>query len=385
MSSKNYILFFLSVIFCLTAVAGPGTYYNSIDTNETCATFKSSLYRLISSNTNFLSYGSVDNNYNRSDLKPAESGGGFVIVDRYSSENPSGLDSCNYRYPTGFCGSGPNPTTQCDCYQKEHVFPSSWFGGTSMYLYYTDMHFIWPADGWTNFKKGNIPLGYVNSPNYTSYNGAKVGTSNSSLNYGYNTSLVFEPNDAFKGDFARAYLFFITKYQDSLPSLIGRSTSGYVLDGNKYPGFDSWILKLCVKWHKIDPPSDFERNRNDSVFAIQNNRNPYIDYPNWVEKVFGIDGNSGACVASAIRNNKSIEFSLYPNPVSDDVVHLNTGTPITEDAIIEVTDILGRKLITQKINNSSATDINVSNLVKGIYLLNLFYKDTNNVSTFIKE
>ena len=384
MSSKNYLFFFYSVIFCLTTFAGPGTYYNSTDTNETCATFKSSLFRLLQSNSIILTYSSVDNYYNQTDLKPAESGGGDVIIDKYSSENPNGLDSCTFRYPADFC-LGRSSSTECFCYDKEHVFPKSWFGGVDVYPMYSDLHFIWPADNYVNFRKGNLPIGYVNSPFYTSKNGSKIGTSKTSLNYNYNSSNIFEPIDSFKGDFARAYMYVITRYQDSIVNWIGRSTAGNVLDGNKYPGFDSWILKLCVKWHKLDPPSAIERKRNDAVFTIQGNRNPYIDYPHWVEKVFGVDGNSGACVASAIRNNKSIEFSLYPNPVSDDVVHLNTGTPITEDAIIEVTDILGRKLITQKINNGSSADINVSNLVNGIYFLNLFYKDTNNVSTFIKE
>ena len=384
MKHKNYILFFSLFFFGFKIMAVPGTYYSTIDSTKSCANFKTQLFHLISSNVTLVPYGSVDNNYNHTDYKAAEIGGGFVIVDRYSSEIPAGLDSCNFRYPTGFCGSNA-AAVQCVCYQKEHVFPSSWFGGTSMYYAYTDMHFIWPADAYSNFKKGNVPLGYVNSANYTSYNGTKVGTSNTSLNYGYNSSLVFEPNDAFKGDFARAYLFFVTRYEDSIPSLLGRSTSGNVLDGTKYPAFDPWILKLCVKWSKQDPPSAFEIKRNDSVYGIQGNRNPYIDYPHWVEKAFGIDGIAGSCVPTAIRNNKSTNYSIYPNPVKDGFLYLNIGSEITEEATIEITDILGRKLISQKINSTTQPVIDINSLVKGIYFLNLFYKDANNVSTFLKD
>lgn len=98
---------------------------------------------------------------------------------------------------------------------------------------YSDIHFIWPADSYMNFRKGNTPIGYVKNSSYTSHYGTKVGTSETTLNYSYNSSLVFEPIDSFKGDFARAYLYVITRYEDSIINWVGRSTSANVLDGNK--------------------------------------------------------------------------------------------------------------------------------------------------------
>ncbi len=379
----SIISVFLSVC---TALAGPGNYYNSIDTSKSCSTFKTALAQLITQNYVIIQYGSVDNYYNLTDLKPAESGGGDVVADKYSSENPNGADYCSFRYPDDFC-LGRSSSTECFCYDKEHVFPKSWFGGADVYPMYSDIHFIWPADNYVNFRKGNLTIGYVGSTIiYTSKNSTKIGTSNSSLNYGYNSSNVFEPIDSFKGDFARAYLYVVTRYQDSIVNWIGRSTSGNVLDGNKYPGLDPWILQLCVKWHKLDPPSQFERKRNDAVQAIQGNRNPYIDYPHWVEKVFGINGISSSCVATAVKYNKSsIEFSIYPNPATNGLLNLKTSTILTEDAVIEVTDILGRTLISQKMNALSIPAVDVSNLTNGMYFLNLIYKDSNNVSSFIKE
>ena len=141
-----------------------------------------------------------------------------------------------------------------------------------------------------------------------------------------------------------------------------------------------------MKWHKLDPPSQFERKRNDAVQAIQGNRNPYIDYPHWVEKVFGVNGISSSCVATAVKYNKSsIEFSVYTNPATNGLLNLKTSTMLTEDAVLEVTDILGRILISQKINAMSIPAVDVSNLTNGMYFLNLIYKDSNNVSSFIKE
>ena len=155
----SIISVFLSVC---TAVAGPGTYYNSIDTSKSCSTFKTALAQLITQNYVIIQYGSVDNYYNLTDLKPAESGGGDVVADKYSSENPNGADYCSFRYPADFC-LGRSSSTECFCYDKEHVFPKSWFGGADVYPMYSDIHFIWPADNYVNFRKGNLTIGYVGS------------------------------------------------------------------------------------------------------------------------------------------------------------------------------------------------------------------------------
>jgi endonuclease I len=384
---KNYILITIIIFSSNALYAVPGTYYNSIDTNKTCAALKTALFQLLSSNTTTsIPYSLVDDYFDKTDLKAAKSPQtGSVVSDRYSSDNPYGADYCNYRFPTDFCGNRPSGSTECYCYNKEHVFPKSWFGGENVYPMYSDIHFIWPADSYMNFRKGNTPIGYVKNSSYTSHNGTKVGTSETTLNYSYNSSLVFEPIDSFKGDFARAYLYVITRYEDSIINWVGRSTSANVLDGNKYLGLKPWILQLCVKWSKLDPPSAFEIKRNDSVFAIQGNRNPYIDHSNWVEKVFGINGKAQDCVSTAIHKNNTIDFSIFPNPVKDAVLNIQFTNNQTEESIIEIADILGRIVYTQKINAGTSPIIDVSSLDKGIYFLNLLHKDSNSVSTFIKE
>src|SRR4051812_23757748 len=111
MKRKNFAFFFLCAV-AFTSYAGPGTYYNGIDTNQTCSSFKTILFHLLSSGTTIVPYGSVDNYYDVTDSKPAETGGGEVIDDRYSSDIPNGIDSCNFRYPADFCG-GRSSTVQC--------------------------------------------------------------------------------------------------------------------------------------------------------------------------------------------------------------------------------------------------------------------------------
>jgi len=85
-------------------------------------------------------------------------------------------------------------------------------------------------------------------------------------------------------------------------------------------------------------------------------------------------------------NNAEAEFSLFPNPTNSGSLFVKFKTALREDAVIEVVDILGRKLSAQKISSGSAMQmINVSDFAKGTYLLNVIYKGSNNVSTFIVE
>lgn len=344
---------------------GPGTYYNSIDTTQSCAAFMTILKSRLNSGVSYIDYAQVDNNYNLTDLKASEIGGGQAIVDRYCTENPNGTDYCVFRYSTNFCMTTPPDTSQCVCYNKEHAFPKSWFGST--YPAYSDMHFVWPADNRTNMTKSNFTIGYAKNVYFSSKNGSKVGVSDNAKNFGYTSSNVFEPIDSFKGDFARAYLYVVTRYLDSLNAWKGRSTADYVLAGSAYPGFDPWILQLCVQWHKLDPPSAFEKSRNDAVYSIQGNRNPYVDYPHWVEKVFGVNGNSAGCVPAAVKQYRPADFKLYPNPANG-LVTLIWNDPVKNTATLQVADILGRICREEKLQaGTKDLQLDISALPKGMY------------------
>lgn len=386
--NRRFFLYFLLIFLIspLLVKAGPGNYYN-IDSSKSCAAFKSILASRLALGSVSINYGDVDFYFNRTDSKPAESGGGSVIVDRYSGERPNGLDSCNYRYDVDFCSSGGTASSQCVCYVKEHSFPKSWFGGNVIPMY-SEMHLLLPADNYTNNAKSNFPIGYVKTPSITSYNGTKIGSSDDSLNYGFNATSVFEPIDQFKGDFARIYLYMVTRYESVVASWISNSTANDVMAGNSYPALDPWILKLCVKWHKQDPPDLLERNRNDSVFVIQGNRNPYVDYPHWVEKVFGVDGIDTSCVITAVRtNSNSFTSAVFPNPANDRL-QIQTVLPFpTKEASISVFDYLGRCILSHKINNGTVENntINIASLPRGIYLLQIENDGATSMTKFVKE
>ena len=89
------------------------------------------------------------------------------------------------------------------------------------------------------------------------------------------TSSSYEPRDEVKGDVARILLYMWTKW-DFL-SLVDSYPSTYQMA----------MLTVLLQWHEIDPVDDFERNRNEVIYSYQKNRNPYIDYPEFVELIWG--------------------------------------------------------------------------------------------------
>ena len=171
-----------------------------------------------------------------------------------------------------------------DCYNREHSFPKSWFGGNVMPMY-TDLHHMYPTDGYVNNRRDNFPFGEVSSPTYSSANGfSKLGPC--SVN-GY-TGTVFEPADEYKGDFARTYFYMVTRYEEKLPDWYSNySDSRATLDGKTYPGLKAWQLNMLMEWATADPVSEKEINRNNAVYGIQNNRNPFIDYPGLEQYIWG--------------------------------------------------------------------------------------------------
>ena len=91
---------------------------------------------------------------------------------------------------------------------------------------------------------------------------------------------MFEVIDEYKGDFARTYFYFVTAYESNIP--------GYSFDAfakNTYPSLSKWALGVYLEWSDNDPVSSKEINRNEKVFALQNNRNPFIDYPAAAHKI----------------------------------------------------------------------------------------------------
>ena len=98
----------------------------------------------------------------------------------------------------------------------------------------------------------------------------KVGTGAQNKKY-------WQPSDEWRGDFSRAYMYMATAYQDYKWSGEQALVS---LEQGDYPTLKEWASQLYIKWGKLDPVSQLEVKRNNSVYKIQGNRNPFIDFPN---------------------------------------------------------------------------------------------------------
>lgn len=203
-----------------------------------------------------------------------------TILDIYS-ENPSGSDPYSYTSTSDQCGSYSG---EGSCYNREHSFPRSWFGGSREPMN-SDVNHIFASDGYVNGRRSSYPYGEVGSASYTSQNGSKLGSAANGLGY---SGTVFEPVDEFKGDLARAYFYMATRYEDVIAGWETNSThSDAVLNGSSNQVFETWFLNMLLNWHTNDPVSQMEIDRNDAAHSYQGNRNPFIDHPELVNAIWG--------------------------------------------------------------------------------------------------
>ncbi len=183
---------------------------------------------------------------------------------------------CGFEFGSDQCG---NYKDECDCYNREHSFPKSWFDDASPM--YSDLFHLYPTDGKVNGMRGNHPFGEVDNPDWESASGCKRGP-NSTPGY---SGTVFEPLDEYKGDFARTYFYMATCYQNR----IANWSACPICNGTSDQAFDDWVVDLLLEWHEQDPVSAKETERNDAVYYEQGNRNPFIDHPELVGKIWGDD------------------------------------------------------------------------------------------------
>src|SRR5690606_10827799 len=252
---------------------------------------KSKLSQIISAGASDRGYDGLYTGYPTTDSDHYYENDGTVL-DMYS-ENPAGTDPYTYRHGQKRCG---NYSVEGDCYNREHVIPQSFFSSRTPMV--SAIHHIRPTDGKVNGMRSNYPFGAVANPSYTSKNGSKVGPS-SSPGYG---GTVFEPIDEFKGDIARMVFYFVTRYESQLSGFSG----GNMLGGSSYPGLQLWERDVLLAWSALDPVSPTEIERNNASYVFQNNRNPYIDRPEWVQQVWGtqvIDSQAPSAPANLVLSS----------------------------------------------------------------------------------
>lgn len=275
-------IFTLVALLAATGLAiaqGPnnsGTYYRNASGTKGSA-LKTALYEIINKHTT-IGYSSLGDYYNKTDARADGK-----LWDMYSNIT-------NY----SFSNNGGNSTEGAG-WNKEHSVPQSWFGEASPMK--SDIFHVVPTDAFINNMRGNYPYGEVGTPTKTSKNGfSKLGKC---VTPGY-SGTVFEPNDEYKGDFARIYFYMATCYENRMSSFT-QSAGNTCFDGTKYPCFKSWFITMLLRWAENDPVSQKEIDRNNAAAKVQGNRNPFVDYPKleqyiWgtnQDKVFSYDNYSG--------------------------------------------------------------------------------------------
>lgn len=280
--------------FTATA-AEPSGYYDSCE-GFSGKELLTKLSSVISKHTS-VGYDGLWTVYNDSDVD--ENG---LIWDMYSTKRwTPGKERCGNYSRVG------------DCINREHSFPKSWFNNKSPMN--ADAFHVYPTDGKVNGQRSNYPYGECSGGTTLASNGGvqalgKLGTSTFP---GY-SGKVFEPADQYKGDFARSYLYMATAYNSNISSW-----NSDMLAGNNYPAFKSWAIDLLLKWHRQDPVSQKEIDRNDAVYKHQKNRNPYIDHPELVEYVWGnrtsekwyASGAPEPALAQPV-DGSTVDFGLIP-------------------------------------------------------------------------
>ncbi len=296
--ARFYILLLLGFLASGIFAQIPAGYYNGTS-GLTGNALKNKLHKIIRGHT-VRSYNQLWTDFQKTDKKA-----NGKVWDMYS-DVPGGTPSYEFTFGSAQCGTY---SAEGDCYNREHSFPKSWWGGSSDTMY-SDLFHIVPTDGYVNNKRSSYPYGEVGTATWTSTNGCKLGTSN----YPGYSGTVFEPIDEYKGDFARAYFYMATRYLNKFDSWAPNTD---MLDGN---GFSSWALDLLLDWNTQDPVSQKEIDRNDSIYTLQGNRNPFIDHPNWVNDIWNPSSNNAPVFATGYPKSDNIGNTSFDLLVEQDKI-----------------------------------------------------------------
>lgn len=362
MKKYYYLLLLINAIVFAQIPAG---YYSTA--TGTGYTLKSQLRARITTGHVDQGYGSLWNLYTQTAFRDVYYENNGSLLDIYS-EKPGGVDSYEYTSTSQQCGSY---AVEGDCYNREHLVPQSYFDNFAIDPMKNDPFHVVPSDGKVNGDRGNLPFGIVSNATYTSSNGSKRGnnTVNGFSNY---SSTVFEPIDAFKGDVARAFFYFATRYENNMADFYSAANTSScqaknMFDGSNNKVFSDNFILILIKWHLQDPVSAKEIAQNNAIYNYQGNRNPFIDHPEYVCSIW-----SAQCATVNSLGNDSFEIladvSVYPNPSNEQKIIIESNTTFD---IIELININGQIINTIKNPVFENNTYTLDNLSQGFYFLKL--------------
>lgn len=319
----------------------PAGYYNNAEGLSGTA-LKTALHNIIK-NHQPLTYTALWQAFYQTDRKPNDK-----VWDMYS-DVPGGTPAYEYTFFVHQCG---NYNAEGQCYNREHSWPASWFNNLNPM--YTDLFHIVPTDGYVNNRRSNFPFAEVNNPTWTSTNGSKLGPS---VTQGY-TGTAFEPINAYKGDFARGYFYMSVRYMGQDAGWTGsQMTQGAEIR--------PWAAAMLLRWHQQDPVSQKEINRNNAVYALQQNRNPFIDRPEFATLIWS--PNLGQT-----ENPQYTSVSTWPNPAAGNTYVHCTACP-EGVMMVQLLDSSGSLRRTKSVVLEAGTgQLELHDVVPGFYLLRIY-------------
>lgn len=346
-------------------------YYYSGTSGLIESDLRDELHFIIKNGHTAVSYASLWQHFKILDKKP-----NGTVWDIYS-DIPGQTPTYIFQFGDDQCG---NYSNEGDCYNREHSWPRSYFNGAVAPMN-TDLHHIYPTDGWVNGIRGNHPYGVVSNPTKISSNGSKVGTGDPIANYGGyggNGTLYFEPIDEYKGDLARTYFYWAVRYYGQ--------DSGWRSDFGNADGaaLRPWTIKMLLDWHRMDPVSEKEINRNNGIYTIQGNRNPFVDYPLFVECIWGDHELCDTTNPIFINEMEQFEWQLFPNPTTH-YIYIGTTSKPQSNIEVQLYSIDGKYIpIMAEREYDTQWILNLENLESGMYFINIVTEQINIQRKFVK-
>ena len=364
-------------LFIVTICFGqiPAGYYNTA--TGTGYALKTQLKTRITTGHVDQGYGQLWTLYTQSAFRDNYYENNGSLLDMYS-ENPTGADAYEYTSTSNQCG---NYNSEGDCYNREHLVPLSYFDNFQVDPMKNDPFHVVPSDGKVNGDRNNLPFGDVASGTYLSSNGSKRGPNTVNAFSSY-SSTVFEPIDEFKGDVARAYFYFATRYEDFMDNFYTAANSATceaknMFDGTTNKVFSDNFILLLIKWHIEDPVSAKEIAQNNAIYLYQGNRNPYIDHPEYVCNIW-----TTQCATVNALSNESFasldNVTVFPNPSNENKINIQSSVEIKDIQLFSINGQLIKEVKNPEFSNNFYT---LDNLPQGFYFLRL---SSDNQSTIKK-
>lgn len=345
---RLYLLIILLAAVVASQAQAPQGYYDGTE-GLTGTALKAALHNIIKNDDHTSYTPGLWNAYYTTDKRP----GTNYVWDIYS-DRPGGTPPYQYTLGTNQCGSYDS---EGDCYNREHLWAQSWTNNDGTHK--TDLHHVYPTDGFVNGKRNNYAFGEISNATWTSQNGGKLGNNTVS---GY-SGTVFEPIDEYKGDIARALMYVSVRYYTE-------DSSWGTSDMTNKSVIKPWAMTMLLRWHEEDPVSEKEINRNNAVYNIQQNRNPFVDDPEFAARIWDPHW-------SVTENEYVVSVTVWPNPAT-------TTVNIDGDNLnaVYMYNAVGQLVMMLDVQDEEQPSIDVSSLNSGIYFMNVV---SQNGSSVIKK